>query len=82
MTRTPYRTAYLNSFGTLYGMSSNVPGRPPRFSRERLAQVAFEIADTEGFSAVSMRRVAQGLGAGTMTLYNYVRTKEIGRAHV
>lgn len=51
-------------------------GRPPRFSRERLAQVAFEIADQEGFDAVSMRRVAQELGAGTMTLYNYVRTKD------
>jgi AcrR family transcriptional regulator len=60
----------------MYGMSSSTPGRPPRFSRERLAQVAFEIADREGFEAVSMRRVAQELGAGTMTLYNYVRTKD------
>lgn len=51
-------------------------GRPPRFSRERLARVAFEIADRDGFGAVSMRRVAQELGAGTMTLYNYVRTKD------
>jgi AcrR family transcriptional regulator len=57
-------------------MSSSISGRPPRFSRERLAQVAFEIADREGFDAVSMRRVAQELGAGTMTLYNYVRTKD------
>jgi AcrR family transcriptional regulator len=57
-------------------MSSSTPGRPPRFSRERLAQVAFEIADQEGFGAVSMRRVAKELGAGTMTLYNYVRTKD------
>jgi AcrR family transcriptional regulator len=57
-------------------MSRSVSGRPPRFSRERLALVAFEIADREGFDAVSMRRVAQELGAGTMTLYNYVRTKD------
>lgn len=35
-----------------------------------------EIADTEGFDAVSMRRVAQSLGAGTMTLYHYVRNKD------
>jgi AcrR family transcriptional regulator len=34
------------------------------------------IADTEGFDAVSMRRVAQELGAGTMTLYHYVRNKD------
>jgi AcrR family transcriptional regulator len=57
-------------------MSSNLPGRPPRFSREQLVQVAFGIADADGFDAVSMRRVAQDLGAGTMTLYSYVRTKD------
>jgi AcrR family transcriptional regulator len=35
-----------------------------------------QIADTEGFEAVSMRRVAQQLGAGTMTLYHYVANKD------
>jgi AcrR family transcriptional regulator len=35
-----------------------------------------EIADSEGLEALSMRRVAEALGAGTMTLYYYVRTKE------
>jgi AcrR family transcriptional regulator len=34
-----------------------------------------QIADTLGFEAVSMRRVAEALGVGTMTLYYYVRTK-------
>jgi AcrR family transcriptional regulator len=67
---------YVNIYGMMYEMSSRMTGRPARFSRERLAQVAFEIADREGFDAVSMRRVAQELGAGTMTLYNYVRTKD------
>lgn len=53
------------------------PGsRKPRFTREQIAQTALEIADTEGFDALSMRRVAEKLGAGTMTLYYYVRTKE------
>ena len=53
------------------------PGaRKPRFSREQMAQVALAIADADGFEALSMRRVADGLGAGTMTLYYYVRTKE------
>lgn len=33
------------------------------------------IADADGIDAVSMRRVAAELGAGTMTLYSYVRTK-------
>lgn len=37
---------------------------------------AIEIADAEGFEALSMRRVAAHLGAGTMTLYHYVATKD------
>jgi AcrR family transcriptional regulator len=50
--------------------------RKPRFSREMIAAAALEIADAEGFEAVSMRDVAAALGAATMTLYNYVRTKD------
>lgn len=53
------------------------PGaRKPRFTREQLAATALAIADADGFAALSMRRVAEALGAGTMTLYYYVRTKE------
>ena len=52
------------------------PGdRKPRFTREAIAKAALAIADAEGFDAVSMRRIAERLGAGTMTLYHYVRTK-------
>jgi AcrR family transcriptional regulator len=50
--------------------------RRPRFSRDEIAAAAIRIADTEGFEAVSMRRIAADLGAGTMTLYHYVRTKD------
>jgi AcrR family transcriptional regulator len=50
--------------------------RGPRFSREQIAAAALEIADREGIAGVSMRNVAAKLGAGTMTLYNYVRTKD------
>jgi AcrR family transcriptional regulator len=50
--------------------------RRPAHSRADIARAAMEIADTEGFDAVSMRRVAQRLGAGTMTLYHYVRNKD------
>ena len=50
--------------------------RRPRFSRETIAATAIRIADTEGFEAVSMRRIAAELDAGTMTLYHYVRTKD------
>jgi AcrR family transcriptional regulator len=53
------------------------PGtRRPKFTREQIASTALAIADTEGFAAVSMRRIASELGAGTMTLYYYVRTKD------
>jgi AcrR family transcriptional regulator len=53
------------------------PGRRrPRFTREEIATVALRIADAEGLEAVSMRRIAAELGAGTMTLYHYVRTKD------
>ena len=49
--------------------------RRPRFSRARIAAVALAIADAEGFAAVTMKRIAAELGAGTMTLYYYVRNK-------
>jgi len=50
--------------------------RRPAHSRADIARAAMDIADAEGFDAVSMRRVAQRLGAGTMTLYHYVRNKD------
>jgi AcrR family transcriptional regulator len=49
--------------------------RKPAHTRADIARAALEIADTQGFDAVSMRRVAERLGAGTMTLYHYVRNK-------
>jgi AcrR family transcriptional regulator len=53
------------------------PGtRRAAHSRTEIAAAAVAIADEEGFEAVSMRRVAQALGAGTMTLYHYVRNKD------
>ncbi|GIH19701.1 TetR/AcrR family transcriptional regulator [Rugosimonospora africana] len=53
------------------------PGtRRPKFTRDQIASTALAIADAEGFAAVSMRRVASELDAGTMTLYYYVRTKD------
>ncbi len=49
--------------------------RKPRYTREQIAAAALRIADSEGFDAVTMQRIAAELGAGTMTLYYYVRTK-------
>ena len=42
---------------------------------ERIVAAAIEIADAEGLSAVSMRRVAIDLGVATMALYRHVRGK-------
>jgi AcrR family transcriptional regulator len=50
--------------------------RQPRYTREEIAATAVRLADADGIDAVSMRRVAAELGAGTMTLYHYVTTKE------
>ncbi len=47
-----------------------------RLSRERIAETALAVADKEGFEAVSMRRVADELNVGTMSLYYYVKTKD------
>jgi AcrR family transcriptional regulator len=44
-------------------------------SRENIAAAAVAIADAEGYAFVSMRRIAQTLGVGTMSLYYYVKTK-------
>ncbi len=49
--------------------------RPGRLTREKISDAALSIADTEGFAAVSMRRIAARLGVSTMSLYYYVRTK-------
>jgi AcrR family transcriptional regulator len=52
------------------------PGsRKPSLTRDAIAAAAVKLADTQGFKAVSMRRVAAELGVGTMSLYHYVRTK-------
>src|SRR5271155_3080432 len=47
-----------------------------RLTRDKIAAVALAIADQEGFEAVSMRRVAEELKVGTMSLYYYVKTKD------
>lgn len=50
--------------------------RRPSHTRADIARAALAIADEEGYEALSMRRVAERLGAGTMTLYHYVRNKD------
>ncbi|HLG99572.1 MAG TPA: TetR/AcrR family transcriptional regulator C-terminal domain-containing protein [Bryobacteraceae bacterium] len=46
-----------------------------QLNKTSIVAAAISIADTEGFAAVSMRRVAQELGVGTMSLYYYAKSK-------
>jgi AcrR family transcriptional regulator len=52
-------------------------GPKPALDPEHIARAAIELADTEGLEAVSMRRVAERLGAGAMSLYTYVPGKAV-----
>ena len=51
-------------------------GPKARYSRDTIAAAAVALADAEGLDAVTMRRMAAELGLGTMSLYNYVPTKD------
>jgi AcrR family transcriptional regulator len=47
----------------------------PQLSRERVLRAAVEYADRHGLEALSMRKLADELGAGAMSLYHYVPNK-------
>ena len=53
------------------------PKRGPkqRLTTDEIVTAAVDLADREGFAAISMRRVAERLGVGAMTLYTYVPAK-------
>jgi AcrR family transcriptional regulator len=48
---------------------------PTRLSRERVLRTAVDYADRHGLEALSMRKLADELGAGAMSLYHYVPNK-------
>lgn len=50
-------------------------GPKPTLTVERIARTGIEIADEEGLPALSMQRIADRLGVGTMSLYTYVPDK-------
>ena len=45
-------------------------------SKKRVVDAAVGLADREGVHGLSMRRLADALGAGAMSLYHYVANKE------
>ncbi len=53
-----------------------VPPEKASARRQEIVDAAVRLADAEGLEAVSMRRLAEELGVGTMTPYSYVADKD------
>ncbi|MFH9347616.1 TetR/AcrR family transcriptional regulator [Kitasatospora sp. NPDC017646] len=51
-------------------------GPKPAYSRDRITEAAVRIADAEGLEAATMRRIAAEIGAGAMSLYRYVPSRD------
>ncbi|MET9022530.1 TetR/AcrR family transcriptional regulator C-terminal domain-containing protein [Actinopolymorpha sp. NPDC004070] len=58
------------------GASRSPAATDRTLTTERVVEAAIAVADAEGVSAVSMRRVAVDLGVATMSLYRHVRDKD------
>ncbi|HZU40106.1 MAG TPA: TetR/AcrR family transcriptional regulator, partial [Solirubrobacteraceae bacterium] len=50
--------------------------RRPALTPEAIVEAALRVVDSEGFDALTMRRVAQELGTGGASLYAHVESKE------
>jgi AcrR family transcriptional regulator len=55
--------------------NSPAPGPQRTYSRAQITRAAIEIADADGLEAASMRQVAARIGAGAMSLYPYVNSR-------
>lgn len=51
-------------------------GPKPAYSRAQITDAAVRIADAEGLEAATMRRIASEIGAGAMSLYRYVPSRD------
>ena len=56
--------------------SAREPGNEPALSLERIVATAVELLDAEGIDGLTMRRLADRLGSGAMSLYWHVENKE------
>lgn len=67
----------VRSMELLWGTGPAPRSRGPKqaLTVDRIVSAGIEIADASGLEAVSMRRVADRLGVGTMSLYTYVPSK-------
>ena len=58
------------------GVSGQEPRGEPPLSLERIVATAVELLDAEGLDGLKMRRLADRLGSGVMSLYWHVDNKE------
>lgn len=58
-----------------YGLPDPKKGPKPTLTLEQIVRTAIDLADSEGLDALSMRKLAQRLDVGTMSLYRYVPSK-------
>jgi AcrR family transcriptional regulator len=54
----------------------NKLGRKPTQSVDQIVAAALELADADGFAAVSMPKIAQKLGLTANAIYRYVRSRD------
>jgi AcrR family transcriptional regulator len=52
------------------------PRRARGLTRDAIVAAAIELADTDGLAALSMARLAERVGCGTMSLYRHVANKD------
>ena len=65
-----------NTMALLWGTKpAPTRGRKPGMTIDGIVAAAVAVADTDGLDALSMRRVADELGVGTMSLYRYLPGK-------
>ena len=50
-------------------------GPKPRLDLDQIVKAAMDVADADGLATLSMRKVAEQLNVGTMSLYTYVPGK-------
>jgi AcrR family transcriptional regulator len=69
--------SFWSGYDVMWGVTpETVPRRGTGLDRTTIVQAAIAIADTDGMDAVTMRRVAERLNTGPMSLYRYVPDKD------
>ena len=73
---TPARS-FWSGYEVMWGVApETVPRRGTGLDRTAIVRAAIAIADADGMDAVTMRRVAERLNTGPMSLYRYVPDKD------